>query len=206
MKRILTALVLGVTASTANAMLIDRGGGFIYDTDQNIIWTQDANINGTAIWANQVAWAAGLSIVDTRPGAGGVTYNDWRLPATQQPDASCALQEDPGGGFPLQDIGIGCTGSEMGHLLNVDGISASSPGLFTNIQSRYWSGTEYAPNTNQAWFIVFSNTSQFHEDKFVFYSALAVRDGDVAAIPVPAAVWLFGSALGMLGWMRRKTA
>jgi len=28
----------------------------------------------------------------------------------------------------------------------------------------------------------------------------------VAPVPVPAAVWLFGSALGLLGWMRRKTA
>lgn len=25
-------------------------------------------------------------------------------------------------------------------------------------------------------------------------------------IPVPAAVWLFGSALGLMGWMRRRTA
>lgn len=25
-------------------------------------------------------------------------------------------------------------------------------------------------------------------------------------VPVPAAVWLFGSALGLLGWMRRRTA
>ncbi len=26
------------------------------------------------------------------------------------------------------------------------------------------------------------------------------------AVPVPAAVWLFGSGLALLGWMRRKTA
>jgi hypothetical protein len=27
-----------------------------------------------------------------------------------------------------------------------------------------------------------------------------------SVVPVPAAVWLFGSALGLLGWMRRKAA
>jgi len=29
---------------------------------------------------------------------------------------------------------------------------------------------------------------------------------NVQTVPVPAAVWLFGSALGLLGWMRRKVA
>ena len=40
--------------------------------------------------------------------------------------------------------------------------------------------------------------------------AWAVHDGDVAAlssVPVPAAVWLFGSGLfGLLGFARRKKA
>ena len=33
---------------------------------------------------------------------------------------------------------------------------------------------------------------------------LAIDNVMVSAVPVPAAVWLFGSALAGLGWMRRK--
>jgi hypothetical protein len=206
MKRILGVLLFLVFASgAAQASLIDRGGGFIYDDVLDITWTQDANINGYNTWDNQVAWAAGLSIVDTRPGAGGVTYSDWRLPTTLQPDASCDFQLDPGGSFPLQGYGTGCTGSEMGHLFNVDGISSSSMGLFTNVQSDdYWSGTEYAPYSNEAWGFDFGGGDQGTGDKsYLNVYAWAVRAGDVAAVPLPAAVWLFGTALmGLLG-MRR---
>jgi hypothetical protein len=44
-------------------------------------------------------------------------------------------------------------------------------------------------------------------------STLSTRDyyfvldnSNLTPIPIPAAVWLFGSAVGLLGWMRRKTA
>lgn len=186
---------------SADAALISRGEGFIYDDVLDITWTQDANINGLDTWANQVAWAAGYSQTHTVYG----TFDDWRLPTTLQPDASCVGQTDPGGGFPLQGFNIRCTGSEMGHLFNVDGITSSSAGLFTNVQSNsvYWSGTEYAPSTSFAWHFDFFGGGQFNSNKNVTNYAWAVRDGDVAAVPLPAAVWLFGTALlGLLGMCR----
>ena len=191
MKLLLTALMLFFLVASAEAALIDRGSGFIYDDVQDITWAQDANINGADIWDNQVAWAAGYSQTHTVYG----TFDDWRLPTALNGDGS-----DP-------CSGAGCTGSEMGHLFNVDGISSSSMGLFTNVQSDgYWSGTEYAPLTSFAWYFDFHYGNQGSIFKSNSYYALAVRDGDIAAVPVPAALWLFGSALGLLGWMRRKAA
>jgi hypothetical protein len=37
-----------------------------------------------------------------------------------------------------------------------------------------------------------------------FYNQGLTGTGTISAVPVPAAAWLFGSALAGLGWMRRK--
>jgi len=75
MRRALGIILLFVLGS-AQAALVDRGGGFIYDDILDITWTQDANINGGASWDYQIAWADSLSIYDS---VRDVTWDDWRL-------------------------------------------------------------------------------------------------------------------------------
>jgi hypothetical protein len=110
-----------------------------------------------------------------------VTYDDWRLPATGQPDPTCDQQLNPGGGQPLQGHGDDCTGSELGHLFYVDGISYDTPGIFINVRTAtYWSGTTFAPDSTKAWAFVILSGSQTWDTKAVFDNWVwAVRDGDV---------------------------
>ena len=127
---------------------------------------QNANLAGTTFnWQGAVDWAAALSF-------GG--FDDWRLPITVQQDLTCSNQT---GDVPPQGFGTACTGSEMGHLFKIDDISFSSQGLFTNVQSDYWSGTEFAPNPNNAWDFNFDNGDQNTNDKDNNNFAWAVRPG-----------------------------
>ena len=72
MRHALGVILLFVMGS-AQAALVDRGGGFIYDDVLDVTWLQDANVNGADTWANQVAWADGLSVYDS---VRDVTYDD----------------------------------------------------------------------------------------------------------------------------------
>ncbi len=209
------ALLTSVAVAPVGAALIDRGSfndGFggtmhlIYDTDLHITWLGDANFaqtsgfdaDGKMDWTTATGWASGLTV-------GG--YTDWRLPTTTQPDASCGSQAFFGGIH--QGFGVGCTGSEMGHLYNVEGITAAAPGLlFDNVQALfYWSGTEFAPNPDRAWYIDFRPGYQYFIVKDNPFFAWAVRDGDVSAppIPEPSTIILLGSGLvGLIGWQRAR--
>ena len=202
------AYTLAVSMS-ANAALVDRGGGLIYDTDLNITWLADANYamtsgfdaDGAMTWSTAMTWAADLSY-------GG--YTDWRLPATVQPDATCG---DQSGG---DSFGYNCTGSEMGHLFYTElgGVARTSIAtthnanynLFQNVQSdSYWSGTVYAPYIYYVWSFDFYDGNQLMGIKGNPFYAWAVRPGDVAAVPLPATAWLFGSGLlGLVGMARHK--
>lgn len=200
---------------TAGAALIDRGGGLIYDTDLDITWLADANYaftsgydqegntDGLMTFAYANAWAAQLTY-------GGFT--EWRLPTTQQPDATCANQYAFGNG------GFNCTGGEMGHLYYVE--LGSQPGngsvhnanfaLFQNLtMDQYWTGTPVATLANYAWQMNFLDGNQYVQLKTGAIRAMAVHPGDIGGttvVPAPAAAWLLGTGVAALAGLRRRRA
>jgi len=206
---IVTAVIvsaLGVSFGADAALVSRLGGTAYYDTELNITWTANADINGPMNWATADTWATNLVV-------GSVS--GWRLPTTLQPDVTCGTQ------FPAGvSSGLNCTGSELGHLFytelggaagsSITTVHNDSYSLFSNVRSGiYWSNTDYAPDTRYAWSFNFASGSQDARDKVLLAigRAWAVHPGDVAAVPVPDAVWLFGSALvGLFGVVRKRKA
>lgn len=136
--------LLAMFATHSAAELIDRGNGLIYDTVQDLTWTQnagmfsgpqyDTNINGV-YRMGATTWAENLEY-------GG--FDDWRLPTTTQfDDSTCSADVRSAGTYNLfYEHRIGCTGGEM-EMLTALYDPWNNP-IFTNVQdTRYWTATPY---------------------------------------------------------------
>ena len=142
---LLCASVVALGSTTASAALIDTGDGTIYDSDQNLTWMQNANVNvnngfnGKMSWSDANAWAENLVFAG---------HDDWRLPTTMEFDDPSCLHDARGSLF--YEHHVGCTGGEM-EKLTVQLYDGNYPsgdlnaGPFINIQTetRYWTATPY---------------------------------------------------------------
>lgn len=209
------------TATGANATLISAlGGQVVNDTDLNITWLTNANLAATNTFgvsgindgiqyssqAGRMNFNTAQNWIGAMNTANYLGYNNWRLPTSD----TC--------------LGYNCTGSEMGHLFYTELGGVARQDLTTTHNDNYnlfqfpsansdvyWSSTVFAPAPTTK--IIFTFTGNYYvgfqdniDNSYSMY-AMAVRDGQVATVPVPAAAWLLGSGLlGLIGVARRKVA
>lgn len=218
------ALLAGLSGA-AQAALVDRGGGLIYDTTLNVTWLQDANYaqtsgydaDGKMTFSDAQTWASNLSYYDS---VRGVTYTDWRLTKWTDLGSSGCQRANSG-----TDCGFNVdpASSEMAHLFFVDLGNTSSvtttgaampgtqgvdwglvnTGPFINLQpGTYWTGSQFGYNI--AWMFDFGYGYQNYSYTTSDYYALAVRPGDVAAVPEADTWTMLLAGLGLVGVATRR--
>ena len=209
-------------SGAAQASLLDRGSGMIYDDALNLTWLKDANYSKTSgydadglmTWAEADTWARTLNI-------SGIT--GWRLPATVDFGNDGCNWSEPWLGHGSTDCGYSVSddSSEMAHLFHItlqnnawntypwasnEANGLLNTGIFDNIQPYfYWSETVYALPPDSRRFFSFGTGLQrqapLYENMSIY--AWAVRDGDVA-IPEPGSAVLMGLAIGVLAVSRTR--
>jgi len=218
-KRIIAPIVLGsamlLLTGAAQAVNVEVNGGF--ETGDFTGWTQFATgpnqsvnpnmagdtssagnfhvqINNTVLASNSLIKNANVGVGVVAPNSAYTVTFDARGSAGVGGVAFAEFfSELSGGGTSKAEI-LG------GAPLQAQGLNAN-PLIWTSFSFSGTTGSDVSGGvTLQLGATTGGATGSFSN---MFYDNIVI---DVTPIPVPAAVWLFGSALGLLGWMRRKVS
>lgn len=187
MKRILVALVLGVVSMGAQAAVIDYAEPADLDGRPT-----DLGVFGLGL--NTVSGSINACCIENPPEP--IDTGDWWT--AELPD-----------GYQFDSIGIWISySSPTPSVATVAYDELGIPGMSGDLWDYQIAGTDGFYLLDRRGFPIVGD---------LYFGALSFIDEDitgvvydyrweieVSQIPIPAAVWLFGSALGFLGWMRQR--
>ena len=201
--RMVTAALALTASATAMAALVPNG---------------DFESGGDS-WA--LEFGGGSSFTFEATGGNGDGY--LKMDNTSASWGGVAVSTDDPAGSLLGDFGV-VAGDAYDFLWDMKALSGPGGGGGIKIES--WNEGGFLSTTGDQFFATTSNWDNYtynytidagatrlkivllgiNNDSVMGYDNVCVDDCSTAAVPVPAAVWLFGSALGMLGWMRRRVS
>jgi len=228
LEKVLTGLAMAgvMCGGAAQAELIERGNGMLYDSVLNITWLQDANYartsgydsDGRMNWLAANSWAADLDY-------GG--YSDWRLAYNSPVNTDWNYAFSVSGST---DVGLNITSinSELSYMFYVNlGLKGffsaqgvyqpdygvyrvdipsgeADVGLVNNLQAgAYWSGVPFG--RGNAWTFDNGYGLQVTSAQINEHYAWAVRSGDVLSpVPEPEVYALLMAGLGLLGVVAKR--
>jgi len=122
--------------------------------------------------------------------------------------STALFNNTPGGDTQLSQVGGGAFDLISIELAKIDGMSFDDV-TFTRDGGHSQTFSSDGISVTE----IFLFDSGFRGSSFVTWTQAAANTGfvqfdiiNVSAVPVPAALWLFGSGLGLLGWVRRRKA
>jgi hypothetical protein len=190
-----------IMIAQAQAGLIDRGNGLIYDSNLNITWMQDANYAQTSGYDNdgRMTWREAMSWADSLDYGG---FKNWRLPNMDR-DSDGIIEGVCSSGVQSSldnEFGIlfGCSYWKLG---------LQGANLFINVQpGNHWSLNTYKTIDHLAWQLNNCPSGRCVNYKAIPANTWAVHDGDVGALDIsaPSTAALFGIGLASLVLTRRR--